>query len=126
MRREFTPATKRLAADRANGHCEMIWDGERCNAPLRAGAYHFDHKNPDHFSKDNSLENCQVICIRCHKLKTGQIDRPTIARSNRIRDRDRGIKPIKGRELPCKRTSPFKMKIGGQIVDRRTGEPVRR
>jgi hypothetical protein len=124
-RAEFSPSTKRLAADRAKEHCEMIWNGERCNAPLRKGCYHYDHIDPDHFSKDNSLENCCVCCVPCHRLKTGLIDQPKIARSNRIRDRERGIKPTSGRELPCKRNSPFKMKLNRQIVDRRTGEPVK-
>lgn len=124
MRAEFSPATKRAAADRAAGHCEMIWNGERCNAPLRRGEHIYDHRGPDYFTKDNSLDNCQVICRSCDKLKYSGIDRPAIDRAKRIRDRDRGIKPVKGRELPCKRNSRFKMKIGGQIVLRSTGEPA--
>lgn len=103
----------------------MIWEGKRCNAPLRQGEHIFDHRDPDYFTKDNSLGNCQVICRSCDKLKYSGIDRPAIDRSKRIRDRVRGIKPVKGRELPCKRNSPHKMKLDRTVVDRRTGEPVR-
>lgn len=104
----------------------MIWNGERCNAPLRSGEHIYDHAGPDYFTKNNSLENCQVICRPCDKLKYSGIDRPDIDRAKRIQDRERGIKPVKGRTFQCNRNSPLKQKIGGQVVDRRTGEPVRR
>jgi hypothetical protein len=102
----------------------MIWNGERCNAPLREGEHIYDHADPDYFSKDNSLKNCQVLCRPCDRLKYSGIDRPNIDRARIILDRVRGIKPVTGRELPCKRNSPYKKKIGGSVVWRSNGERV--
>lgn len=87
MRIEFSPRVKREAAKRADGKCEG------CGLPRRSGEAHYDHINPEYFSKDATLENCQVLCWPCHRDKTGKVDVPAIAKSKRIWDRENGIRP---------------------------------
>jgi len=90
-RKEFTLATKRDARKRARGKCE------NCGATLTHGKVGFarreehDHDNPDYFSKDNSLENCVVLCRTCHVEKTRK-DIADIAKSKRREERDMGFR----------------------------------
>jgi 5-methylcytosine-specific restriction protein A len=88
-RAEFSKTTKVAAFRRANGVCET----EGCTALLMPGKFAFDHRNPSEFSGDNSLENCQCLCLAHHVEKTAKQDIPAIAKSNRIRARTAGIKP---------------------------------
>lgn len=90
MRRDFSPKTKRLAWDRCNGFCEMVRDGERCNARLAPGNRIYDHRIPEAISHDSSLGNCQVICVACDRQKTPG-DLTDIARVRAMRDYDLGI-----------------------------------
>jgi 5-methylcytosine-specific restriction enzyme A len=90
-RREFSKKTKRLAWDRCEGRCEGMLPDGRCNAPLDLGCFHYDHIDPDWFSKDNELANCAVICRPCHTAKTAD-DVADIAKSKRIQDRQKGIR----------------------------------
>ena len=87
MRAEFSKATKLAAYRRASGRCE------RCSGLLSPGKFHYDHRNPAAFAGSDHLENCQVLCISCHASKTAKHDIPAIAKSNRIRAREAGIRP---------------------------------
>jgi 5-methylcytosine-specific restriction enzyme A len=87
-RREFSKQVKRDAFLRANGCCE----GENCGAKLSLGKFHYDHQIPDGLGGEPTLENCQVLCAPCHKIKTTKQDVPAIAKTKRIQDRQRGIK----------------------------------
>ncbi len=98
MRAEFTKSTKREALRRSGGLCEAaspmygITNGQRCNAPLAYGV-EFDHVILDANSKDNSLENCAAVCIKCHKWKSAKHDTPLAAKTLRQSDAHLGIKP---------------------------------
>ena len=97
-RREFSARTREQAWERANGFCEGIVDGKRCNAPLHlpGASFHYDHIDPDWFSKNRELENCQLLCVPCHKAKTG-VDKKNISKSKRvIRKRIKAIKKKRG------------------------------
>lgn len=107
---EFTKNTKRDAAARSEGKCES------CGMRLRSGGYHYDHIVPTWLSGDNSLENCAVTCLACHKHKTGKRDVPMIAKAKRVRDREQGIKSRSS--FQTNRDGPFKAKIGGGVVRR--------
>ncbi len=107
MRREFTGKTKEAAFKRADGKCEG------CGAPLVAQRFTYDHRDPDYFSKNNSLENCQVLGWCCDKPKTAK-DQADIGRSRRIRRREMGIK--KRSTFACSRQSKWKKKIDGKVV----------
>ncbi len=87
-RREFTKSIMRDAFLRCGGHCE----GENCGARLLAGDFHYDHIIPDALGGEPTLDNCQVLCRACHKVKTGKQDIPRIAKTKRISDREKGIR----------------------------------
>lgn len=95
-RANFTKPTKRAALKRSGMECEAIgaWyglaAGRRCNAPLSKGVQ-FDHIVLDANSKDNSLENCASVCVKCHDFKTRSHDTPTAAKTVRQQDAALGI-----------------------------------
>ena len=103
-RREFSPKTKRMAFERSKGMCEG------CGITLERKRPEYDHRDADYFSKDNSLENCAVLCQPCHRAKTNR-DIKIIAKTKRIRDREAGIK---------KRRPGFRSwrKFNGEVVYR--------
>ncbi len=96
-RREFTKKTKRQALQRSGMICEAIGamyglqPAQRCNSSLAAGV-EFDHIVLDANSKDNSLENCAAVCIKCHRWKTANHDTPMAAKTVRMQDKARGIR----------------------------------
>lgn len=108
-RREFSKTTKREALKRSGMVCEAIGkmygldEGQRCNAPLSHGVQ-YDHIVLDANSKDNSLENCAAVCIKCHDWKTRHHDVPMAAKTVRMQDKanriTRASKPIPGRGFP--------------------------
>ncbi len=91
-RREFSKPTKREALRRSGGLCEATGTmygldaGHRCNASLGYGV-EFDHVILDANSKDNSLENCAAVCVKCHKVKTRTHDIPKAAKTQRQKDK---------------------------------------
>jgi 5-methylcytosine-specific restriction endonuclease McrA len=117
-RREFSKQTKRDALKRSGGLCEAIGSlyglqpTQRCNAPLAYGV-EFDHVILDANSKDNSLENCAAVCIKCHRWKSANHDTPMAAKTVRQQDKARGIR--KRSTFACARTGKYKQKIGGRI-----------
>ena len=103
-RLEFSPQIKRLAYQRSEGICEchlvpMLRRPKGCGQKLGVGNVFYEHIIPDKLKSDNSLDNCAALCKTCWKEKTSSYDLPTIAKSNRVRDRARGIKPTRGRRL---------------------------
>lgn len=91
-RREFTKKTQREALKRSGMKCEAVGamygleTGKRCEADLAYGV-EFDHIVLDANSKDNSLENCAAVCIKCHRWKTAKHDIPMAAKTVRMEDR---------------------------------------
>jgi 5-methylcytosine-specific restriction protein A len=114
VRREFTAKTKGEAFLLAGGHCE------RCRVKLRYGEAQYDHHLECREDGDNSLENCQVLCRRCHKAKSAK------ARTERAKA-DRGFRQMANAKAPSRtplpfgRGSPLKRKLNGAVVPR--GEP---
>ena len=90
MRQEFTAKTRREAWARCKKACEG------CGINLEQKPREYDHILTASDGGDNSLENCQVLCIPCHDEKTYKRDIPAIAKSKRIFDKHNGIK-IKSR-----------------------------
>ena len=88
QRKEFSKQTKRQAWERCGGRCEA------CHLEIR-GTPEYDHRNPDFVSKDNSLENCQCLCRRCHKFKSAS-DRPQIDRTRRLEEKRLGLRQKRG------------------------------
>lgn len=86
MRREFSKQVRRDAFFRAGGKCEG------CPAKLSVGKFHYDHDIPDGLGGEPTLDNCRVLCVACHGVKTRKLDVPAIAKTKRISDRAKGIK----------------------------------
>lgn len=61
---------------------------------------------------------------RCNRLWNNRHDTPLYFKVKRIRQHHIGAK-VSQRPLPGGRDSPIKIKIGRQVVDRRTGQPWR-
>jgi 5-methylcytosine-specific restriction endonuclease McrA len=107
VRREFSKPVKREALQRSGLLCEAVGPmyglepAQRCNAPLGYGV-EFDHVILDANSKDNSLENCAAVCVKCHRWKTAKHDIPLAAKTTRQRDKfGLGIKkPSTWRKAP--------------------------
>ena len=126
-RLEFSAVTKRAAWERAGGRCEgqlrtvaECPDGTftgsdfPCWAPIDVGGFHYDHIDNVWTSQNNSLENCQVLCIACHKAKTKR-DVKQIAKTKRIIKKAAGLK-ISRHPLPFGRGSLLKRKLNGTIA----------
>ena len=98
-RTEFTKRTMRDAYERSEGLCEGLKsDGERCCTDLTHRKKHFDHVIPDAIGGDNTLANCQVLCVPCHDEKTRKRDMPVIAKAKRNWDKHNGI-PSRGPKI---------------------------
>lgn len=119
-RAEFSKPTKRAALKRSGQCCEAVGsmygleEGQRCNGPLAYGV-EFDHVILDANSKDNSLENCAAVCVRCHKWKTAHHDTPKAAKTVRQMDKDSGVAK-KRSTFPCSRDSKWKKPFNGPAV----------
>lgn len=106
-RREFSIKVRREAVKRSGMKCEAIGadyglePGYRCMGDLGSG-FDYDHIIPDSIGGDPTLENCAVVCKRCHGIKTATLDTPRAAKTKRQADKARGIrKPSTFRKLPA-------------------------
>jgi len=117
-RKEFSAAVRRAAWERANGMCEAIWSGRRCNFPVHIGCFIYEHLNPVWMCDDASLENCAVYCLACAKAKT-KTDIKNIAKVKRIQKKRAGLRKPRGRPLPGTKRSGIKRKVNGQVVRRK-------
>lgn len=119
--RRFSRSTKRAAFKRANGCCE------RCSVrlPVGGGGIHFDHVIPWWISHDSSLDNCQTLCVECHKKKTGTKDAQDIARTRNLADSFIGIKPEVRKPLPGGRNSAITISFRGPVKRKTQAEKHR-
>jgi 5-methylcytosine-specific restriction enzyme A len=92
MRREFPPKVKLAAWDRCGGNCEQ------CHARI-LGRAEYDHVLPDWLGGEPTLENLQVLCSKCHRLKTSTEDVPRIAETKRQKMNHIGARPRSKRPL---------------------------
>lgn len=117
MRQEFSRKVRAAAFARCGGFCES------CPAKLFVGKFTYDHVIPDWMGGEPTLENCQVICSACDKLKT-KSDQSDIAKSKRVRDKHTGAMVSK-RPMAGSRRDWRKRKMDGTVVDRRTGKRIK-
>lgn len=113
--RHFSRAIKRAAYTRSGGCCE----NSSCGIALPAGwgGIEYDHVIPWTISHDSSLDNCRMVCARCHLDKTLSADRPIINKNRRLRDAAIGIKRA-SKPLPAGRNSRIRKKLNGEVVRR--------
>lgn len=92
MRREFAAKVKIAAWERSGGHCE------ECLARIIARP-EYDHILPDALGGEPTLENCKVLCSKCHRIKTSEEDVPRIAKTKRTKRKAIGAWPKAFRPL---------------------------
>ena len=51
----------------------------------------------------NSLENCQVLCKKCHRAKTSEHDVPMISKADRLREKNSGVRRKRKYRWPKKK-----------------------
>lgn len=97
---EFTKKVRVEAFVRAGGLCE----NPSCKAKLKVGEAEYDHRIPFYISRDSSIENCQVLCVPCHRgpgAKTAD-DQRTIAKIKRVKMKHEGTFPPTSRPIPSR------------------------
>lgn len=113
-RREFPAKVKLAAWNRCQRdgrpHCED------CNLPI-LGLPEYDHVVADGLGGEPTLENCQVLCGKCHKRKTHGEDRPIMAKADKQLKSAAGIKR-KSKPFPGGRNSRWKKLVTGEVVER--------
>lgn len=111
-RREFSKAVKREALRKSGGFC-------KCGARFAVSGVHFDHIISDSIGGEPTLENCEPLCLKCHRAKTDKIDTPRAAKTKRQADKNSGIKSHS--RFQNARSGPFKTRMDGKTV-RRTND----
>lgn len=134
-RRKRKNFTKRTIAERylfCGGRCEgkIEATGLRCNAVVKPGDYHADHDNPDGITGDPTFENCRILCIPCHDIKTKK-DRKNIDEAqrreqvatgaDRVAKRQNGASQIKSAGFPKVEKAP---RNGAAKIDKSAIPPL--
>lgn len=89
-----------------------------CERPINAArgeAWEVEHVEAREISGRDDWANLRPVHIVCHKPKTAA-DKKVIAKSNRVRNRNLGIR--KPSSFACSRNSIWKKKIDGSVVRR--------
>lgn len=86
MRKEFPAKIKFARWQHCGGHCE------NCGRKLFTGDIRYDHHIPDQLGGEPVFENCRVLCVDCHEVKTSMLDVPDIAKAKRRERAHAGIK----------------------------------
>ena len=113
-RRTISPKNRLSLFQSANGHCQS------CQAEIHPGQkWELDHIIPLALGGPDTNENLQILCKICHKFKTANQDRATIAKTKRINLKHLGAQaPSNKSALPCGKNSKWKKKLDGKIVKR--------
>ena len=113
-RKEFTTRTKLKAFERAGGRCE------ECARRVGLGGepVEYDHIVTCEDGGGNDLDNCQVLCVHCHKVKTHKIEAPAKAEGRHHTAKRAGIKPKRRSTFATNRDGPFKALLDGTVVRR--------
>jgi 5-methylcytosine-specific restriction endonuclease McrA len=105
-RAEFSKQTKREAWLRCHDG-QGLPRCEGCGQLFEGRRPEYDHKIAAELGGDNSLENCQCLCPKCHRAKTSFADIPRIAKNARIRDKRAGLRKTHWRWPRRKFTSAY-------------------
>lgn len=111
-RRRFPKSVKTAAFERAMGRCEC------CTAYLYVGKFHYDHIQPDGLLGEPTLENCRVLCIACHGVKTAREDIPRMAKADRQKARHEGTRKPSRRPMDGSRGSRWRKRMDGTVERR--------
>ena len=97
--RKITAHEKRVVGARSRWHCES------CHEILDA-TFEVDHIVPLHAGGEDTIQNCQSLCVACHKKKTLAEEMERVQRVRRVSATGRRTHPLVC--VGCKRiVSPF-------------------
>jgi 5-methylcytosine-specific restriction endonuclease McrA len=108
--KEFSKKVRLDAWQKSGGKCA------KCTVRLSPSRFHYDHIIPMALGGESVSTNIQVVCDACHQTKTGTVDIPTIAKSNRVRSKHLGLGTKRRSLFPGARTSRWKKKVNGMVV----------
>lgn len=108
---EFTSKIKAQAFELHHGKCA------HCGCKV-LGRAEYHHGIPLALGGASSLENCVVLCSKCHRIHTSTIDVPAISKVKRIRAKSTGTKRPTSRPIAGSKASPWKHKLNGQVERR--------
>jgi len=107
MRRNFSAKVKLAAWERSGGRCE------KCLIKIVARP-EYDHRIPDAMGGEPTIENCECLCTKCHKLKTLGEDIPRIKKTRHQRSSHIGAHRSRN-PVPGSRGSKFRKKMSGEV-----------
>jgi len=110
-RKEFNRKQRIEIFARAKGCCEL------CGMKLKAGEGEYDHIIAQGYNGNNETDNGQLLCVPCHKAKTGK-DKATTEKCKRIKDKHEGTFWKAKNPMPGSKASRFKKRMDGKVVER--------
>lgn len=122
----FPHSVKADALIRADGRCEGITEtGFRCEAVVPRDGRVFDHIIADRAGGRPTLENCQVLCKLCDRIKF-RVDITVIAKVRRQERTHVVGRTCSRRPVPGGRTDYRSQGFDGLVRDRDTGAVLSR
>lgn len=112
-RSEFSLATKKAAYVRSGGVCECGCEQPFTDHPKERP--HYDHVLADFLGGVNDLENCEVVRVACHQVKTYGHDMPKIIKARRGQ-KDRANLKAKKSRIPGSKGSGLRKRMDGTVV----------
>lgn len=112
-RLEFSAKVKRAALDRAGGRCECGCDRRFTNHPKERP--HFDHDLPAYLGGTGELDNCKVLRVECHLVKTAQEDTPRIVKSRRVLKKQSNLSGV-GRKILGSKGTGMRQRMDGTVL----------
>ena len=111
-RDEFPVSVRKAALARCGGKCEC-----GCGLPFTDHPKerpHYDHELPDFLGGTNDLENCKVLRVSCHHVKTYGSDMTRIVKVRRgIKDRTNT--KAKKQKIPGSKGTGLRKRMDGTV-----------
>ncbi len=100
------PRVRRRVFDRYHGACQA------CLRAIDRGEWDCDHIIPLSLGGEHRESNLRPLCRWCHRMKTAReaLER---AKSNRVRNRELGIRKTRGRPMPGTKASGWRHRMDG-------------
>lgn len=111
--------TKLAIFEREKGLCML------CGIRLQTGRFIYEHVRALELGGADEPENIRLTCLPCAGEKTKR-DHSRAAKAKSQKQAHLGMKSDRRKPLPFGRDSNLKIRMDGTVVDRRTGEPIRR
>ena len=113
MRRTLSTTARLELFLAAGGACQI------CGWRLLPGTrWEVDHILPLSLGGRDETSNLQVLCAPCHGTKTRTIDRPALAKAERLRARHLGARRTR-HVIPGSRGSRWRKRLDGRVEPRR-------